>query len=111
MTLQTGLMIGAALLLLLLLGAGYYAMTLNPRKYRRPRVWLLGTVCIFLLYTVGIVAALGRLDLGSIMAIIVFGLPASVLTALGLWVPMFQRDKIAEWHDSRRNRNQINRRE
>jgi len=107
MTLQAVLIIAAALLLLLLLGVGYYAMTLNPTKYRHPRIWLLGTICLFLLYAVGIAAAMNRLDLKSIIAIIVFGLPASVLTALGLWIPMLQRDKITKWHDSKREGNRI----
>jgi len=104
MNLQTMLIVGVVLLILFLLGIGYYAMTANPGKYRRPRIWLLGTVCLFLLYTIGIVAAVNRLDLTSIIAVIVFGLPASVLTALGLWVPLFQRDRATEWLDSRRKR-------
>jgi hypothetical protein len=105
MTLRTILMIGAVLMILLLLGVGYYAMILQPSKYRRPRVWLIGATCLFLLYAVGIISALGQLDLKSMMAVLVFGVPASILTALGLWIPLFQRDKITEWLGSRRQNN------
>ncbi len=92
MTWREVLIIGAFLLIFLLVGVGWYAMTLSPGKYRRPRIWLYGVTGIFLLYTVALVLLTEPSSLASIIVVIAAGLIGSAMTVLGLWIPMRQRD-------------------
>ena len=93
---------GVFFLAFLLTGIAWYAMTLNPSKYRRPRIWMYGATALFLLYTAFLALITKPSSLADIILDILFGLFGCGVTILGLWIPMLQRDWIRGWHNSQR---------
>lgn len=102
MTPREMLGIGVLLLMFVLLGIVWYSMTLHPDKYRHWRTWLYLTVGLFLLYIVFLLLLIGRSDLEGVLLAIIFSLFGSILTAIGMWIPMREKTWIREWLDSRR---------
>ena len=100
MTLRDLVAIGMFLLMFLLMGIGWYAMTLRPGRYRRPRVWVYGTTLLFVLFTVALVLLTKPSSLAEIVLLLAFGLVGSAISVLGLWIPMRQRDWVRGWDKS-----------
>jgi len=88
------------LLVFFLVGVGWYAVTFNPEKHRRRRVWLGGVCVLFVLYTIVLVLVTQPSNLVGVVFIAGLGLFLSAISVLVLWVPLVQRDWVRGWRNS-----------
>ena len=95
------LALGVLLLAFLLVGVGWYAVTFNPEKYRRRRIWLGGVCVLFVLYTVILVLITQPSNLVGVVFIAGLSLFLSAISVLVLWAPLVQRDWVRGRQNSR----------
>jgi len=84
-----------------LLGVIWFWVALHPRKYSRVSIWLCLTFVLFALYTVFILLLVAKWDLLNLIAAATISLFGSVLTTIGIWIPMHEREWITKWFGSR----------